>query len=36
MTIELIKFHLEQELFDEEETATVHQVAEFTGLFHTR
>ena len=32
----LLKFHLQQELFNEEETATVHQVAEFTGLFHAR
>ena len=35
MTIELLKFHLQQELFDEE-AAAVHQVAEFTGLFHER
>ena len=34
MTIEVLKFHLQQELFDEEETATVHQVVKFTGLFH--
>ena len=32
----LLKFHLQQELFNEEETATVHQVAEFSGLFHAR
>ena len=36
MTIELLEFHLHQELFEEEETATIHQVAEFTGLFHAR
>ena len=33
MTIELLQFHLQQELFDEE---TVHQVDEFTGLFKAR
>ena len=27
---------LAQELFDEKESATVHQVGEFTGLFHAR